>query len=78
LVSTAFLQVLNGESVNSLIFLLIFFKGTIAMRKYCARDRGFTLVELYVPKKFFNPETSGITTVLANTEGENAFDIVLK
>lgn len=30
-----------------------------------------------VPKKFFNPETSGITAVLSNTEGENEFNISL-
>jgi hypothetical protein len=30
-----------------------------------------------VPKKLFNPETSGITAVLSNTEGENVFDISL-
>lgn len=31
-----------------------------------------------VPRKFFSPETSGITTVLSNADAENQFDIELK
>jgi nicotinamide mononucleotide (NMN) deamidase PncC len=30
-----------------------------------------------VPKKYFNPESSGVSTVLSNFEAENTFDIEL-
>lgn len=31
-----------------------------------------------VPQKYFNPETSGISAVLSNADGENQFDIVIR
>lgn len=31
-----------------------------------------------VPKKFFDPTSSGIATTVANSEGENEFDIDIK